>query len=124
MNRPRVSVIGAGQVGATTAQRIGEAGLADVTLIDVIAGMPQGKALDLVETAPILGADAALTGSNDLADMRGSDLVIVTAGLPRKPGMSREDLLLKNAEIVGGIAEAIAKHAAGATVIVVSIPST
>ena len=109
MSRPRVAVVGAGQVGATTAQRIGEAGLADVTLIDIIEGLPQGKSLDLAEAAPILGADASFTGSNDLADMRGSDLVVVTAGLARKPGMSREDLLQKNAAIVGGIADAIAR---------------
>jgi malate dehydrogenase len=122
MSRPLVAVVGAGQVGATTAQRIGEAGLADVALIDIVEGLPQGKSLDLAEAAPILGADARFIGSNDLAALRGSDVVVVTAGLARKPGMSREDLLQKNAAIVGGIADAIAEEAPEATVIVVSNP--
>ena len=122
MSRPRVSVIGAGQVGATTAQRIGEARLADTVLIDVVEGMPQGKALDLQEAAPILGADVSFSGSSDLAAMSGSDIVVVTAGLPRKPGMSREDLLRKNAEIVGGVARQIPAHAPDAVVILISNP--
>jgi malate dehydrogenase len=122
MSRDKVTVVGAGNVGATTAQRIGEAELADVTLIDILEGMPQGKSLDLAETAPILGIDAAFAGSNDLAAMRGSRVVVITAGLPRKPGMSREDLLQKNAAIVGGIADAVRVHAPEAVVIVVSNP--
>ncbi len=122
MSRPKVTVIGAGHVGATTAQRIGEAELADVTLIDIVAGMPQGKALDLQEAAPVLEADVCFSGSNDEAAMSGSRIVVMTAGLARMPGMSREDLLLKNAEIVGGIADAIAKHAPDAIVVVVSNP--
>ena len=122
MARSKVTVVGAGNVGATTAQRIGEAELADVVLIDIVEGMPQGKALDLQETAPVLGVDAVFSGSNDLAAAAGSDVIVVTAGLPRKPGMSREDLLKKNAGIVGGIAEAIGTHAPEAIVIVVSNP--
>jgi malate dehydrogenase len=122
MSRPLVTVVGAGQVGATTAQRIGEMGLADVVLIDIVEGLPQGKALDLAEAAPVLGADASFLGSNDFSAMRESNLVVVTAGLPRKPGMSREDLLQKNAAIVGGIAGEIAEEAPAATVIVVSNP--
>ena len=122
MARPRVTVVGAGQVGATTAQRIGEAELADVTLLDIVEGMPQGKALDLQESTPILEVDIAFRGSNLLADMKGSRLVVVTAGVPRKPGMSRDDLMVTNARIVGGIAEAIARYAADAMVIVVSNP--
>jgi len=122
MSRPLVTVVGAGQVGATTAQRIGEAGLADVALIDIVEGLPQGKSLDLAEAAPILGADARFIGSNDYTAMRGSEVVVVTAGLARKPGMSREDLLQKNAAIVGGIADRIAEEAPEATVIVVSNP--
>ena len=122
MSRPLVTVVGAGQVGATTAQRIGEAGLADVALIDIVEGLPQGKSLDLAEAAPILGADARFIGSNDFAAMRGSEVVVVTAGLARKPGMSREDLLQKNAAIVGGIADRVAEQAPEATVIVVSNP--
>ena len=122
MSRAKVTIVGAGQVGATTAQRICESELADVVLIDIVEGLPQGKALDLAEAAPLLGADVSLSGSNDLAAMAGSDLVVVTAGLPRKPGMSRDDLLRKNADIVGGVAEAIACHAPEATVIIVSNP--
>lgn len=122
MSRAKVTVVGAGNVGATTAQRIGEAELADVTLIDIVEGMPQGKSLDLAETAPVLGVDAAFAGSNDLAAMRGSRVVVITAGLPRKPGMTREDLLQKNAAIVGGIADAVRLHAPEAVVIVVSNP--
>jgi len=122
MPRTKVTVVGAGQVGATTAQRIGEAELADVTLIDILEGMPQGKSLDLQEAAPALGADATFRGSNDLDAMAGSAIVVVTAGLPRKPGMSRDDLLKKNAEIVGGVADAIEQHAPESVVIVVSNP--
>jgi len=122
MSRDKVTVVGAGNVGATTAQRIGEAELADVTLIDIVEGMPQGKSLDLAETAPVLGIDAAFIGANDLSAMRGSRVVVITAGLPRKPGMTREDLLQKNAAIVGGIADAVRAHAPEAVVIVVSNP--
>ena len=122
MPRSKVTVIGAGNVGATTAQRIGEAELADVTLIDIVEGMPQGKALDLAEAAPVLGVDARFTGSNDLSAAAGSRVVVITAGLARKPGMSRDDLLKNNAEIVGGVADGIKKHAPDAIVIVVSNP--
>jgi malate dehydrogenase len=96
--------------------------LADVMLIDILEGVPQGKTLDIMQAASPLGLDAALTGSNDMADVVGSDMVIITAGLPRKPGMDRLDLLRKNAEIVGGIAESVAMHAAEAIVLVVSNP--
>lgn len=122
MSRPKVAVVGAGQVGATTAQRIGEAERSDVVLIDIVEGMPQGKSLDLAEAAPVLGADACFVGSNELAAMSDSDIVVVTAGLPRKPGMSRDDLLRKNAEIVAGVAEGIKTHAPEAFVILVSNP--
>ena len=120
--RPKVAVIGAGNVGATTAQRIAEAQLADVALIDIIEGMPQGKALDLAEAAPVLGADAVITGSNDLAATAGSDLVVITAGLPRKPGMSRDDLLKKNADIVGGVVDAVKEYAPDSILLLVSNP--
>ena len=122
MSRPKITVVGAGNVGATTAQRLGEAELGDVVLIDIVEGMPQGKALDLAEAAPVLGVDAAFRGDNDLAAMRGSDVVVVTAGLPRKPGMSRDDLLRKNAAIVGGIARAVKQHAPNSFVVLVSNP--
>ena len=97
MARNKVTVIGAGNVGATTAQRIAEAGLADVVLVDIVEGLPQGKGLDLAEAAPVVGHDARVTGTNDYADTAGSDIVVVTSGLARQPGMSRDDLLAKNA---------------------------
>jgi malate dehydrogenase len=122
MARPKVTVVGAGQVGATAAQRIAEAQLADVVLVDIVEGMPQGKALDLDQAAPVLGADAVVRGSNRVSDAEGSDVVVVTAGLPRKPGMTREDLLLKNAEIVGGVVDTVARVAPDAVLIVVSNP--
>jgi len=121
MNR-RVTVFGAGFVGSTTAQRIAEKQLADVVMIDIIEGMPQGKALDMMESACLEGFDAKITGSNDPAACAGSDLVVITSGIARKPGMSRDDLLKNNAGIVGGVCESIKKHAPNATVIVVSNP--
>jgi malate dehydrogenase len=121
MNR-KVSVIGAGNVGASVAQYIAEANLADVTLIDILEGIPQGKALDLTQAGPIRKYNCMLTGSNDPKDLKGSDIVVITAGLARKPGMSREDLLKMNADIVGGSADNIKKHAPKAFVIVVTNP--
>ena len=120
--RPRIAVIGAGNVGATAAQRILETELADVVLIDIVDGLPQGKALDMMESAPVLGCDATVIGSNDMSGVAGCDLVIVTAGLARKPGMSRDDLLAKNASIIRGISGSIRDHAPGAFVIVVTNP--
>lgn len=121
MNR-KISVIGAGNVGASVAQYLAEANLADVLLIDIIEGIPQGKALDLTQAGPIRGYNCRLTGTNDPKDMKGSDIVIITAGLARKPGMSREDLLKMNADIVGSSADNIKKHASKAFVIVVTNP--
>ena len=106
MSHPKVTVIGAGNVGATTAQRIAEAGLADVVLIDIVEGLPQGKALDLAEAAPVLGHDCRSAARNDYADTAGSDVIVVTSGLARQPGMSRDDLLAKNAGIVRGVVAA------------------
>ena len=105
MPRNKVTVIGAGNVGATTAQRIAEAGLADVVLVDIVEGLPQGKGLDLAEAAPVVGHDARIIGTNDYADTAGSDIVVVTSGLARQPGMSRDDLLTKNAGIVRSVVE-------------------
>ena len=122
MGRPKLAVIGAGAVGATTAQRLAEKELGDVVLTDVVPWMPQGKALDMMQSAPVLGYDVTIRGANDIAEIAGSSLVVVTAGLARKPGMSRDDLLLKNAEIVGGLADAIRTHAPGSIVIVVTNP--
>ena len=105
MARDKVTVIGAGNVGATTAQRIAEAGLADVVLIDIVEGLPQGKGLDLAEAAPVVAHDANVVGTNDYADTAGSDVIVVTSGLARQPGMSRDDLLTKNAGIVRSVVE-------------------
>jgi len=122
MARNKVTVIGAGNVGATTAQRIAEAGLADVVLVDIVEGLPQGKGLDLAEAAPVVGHDARITGTNDYADTAGSDIVVVTSGLARQPGMSRDDLLAKNAGIVKAVVEQAAKHSPDAILIIVTNP--
>jgi malate dehydrogenase len=119
----KVSVIGGGgNVGASVGVYMAEKGIADVVFIDILEGVPQGKALDLTQTAPVRGSNAVLTGSNDLADVKDSDIVILTAGLPRKPGMSRSDLLKSNMEIVNGAAGAVKKHAPNSTLIVVTNP--
>jgi len=122
MGRPKLAVIGAGMVGATTAQRLAEKELGNVVLTDVIPAMPQGKALDLLQAGPVEGYGVSITGSNDIADIAGSDIVVITAGIARKPGMSRDGLLKINGEIVGGLADAIRNHAPHAIVIVVTNP--
>ena len=122
MARNKVTVIGAGNVGATTAQRIAEAGLADVVLVDIVEGLPQGKGLDLAEAAPVVGHDARITGTNDYADTAGSDIVVVTSGLARQPGMSRDDLLAKNAGIVRAVVEQAVRHSPDAILIIVTNP--
>ncbi|HXG40176.1 MAG TPA: malate dehydrogenase [Candidatus Limnocylindrales bacterium] len=122
MPRPKVTVIGAGNVGATAAQRIAEAGLADVVLVDIVEGLPQGKALDLAEAAPIVLHDSRLTGTNDYAETAGSDIVVVTSGLARQPGMSRDDLLFKNAGIVRSVVEQAVRHSPDCILIVVTNP--
>ena len=122
MARNKVTVIGAGNVGATTAQRIAEAGLADVVLVDIIEGLPQGKGLDLAEAAPVVGHDARIIGTNDYADTAGSDIIVVTSGIPRKPGMSRDDLISTNAGIVGGVVKAAAAVSPDAVLIIVTNP--
>ncbi len=121
MNK-KIAVIGAGNVGASVAQYMAEANLGDIVMIDIIEGFPQGKALDQTQAGPIRGYNCMITGSNDYKDIRGADLAVVTAGLARKPGMSREDLLNMNAKIVGGAAKNIKKYAPKAYVIVVSNP--
>ena len=119
----KITVVGAGNVGATTAQRLAELGIAnEVVLIDIVEGMPKGKALDLWEAAPVVGYDTRLSGGTDYGLTDGSDIVIVTAGLARKPGMSRDDLLKKNAEIVQGVAREIGPRCPQAIVLVVSNP--
>jgi malate dehydrogenase len=118
----KVTVIGAGNVGATAAQRLAEKELCDVVLVDIIEGVPQGKALDLTEAAPIEAHDAHLVGTNAYDASAGSDIVIITAGIPRKPGMSRDDLLSTNAGIVKKVTQEVASRSPNATLIIVSNP--
>jgi len=120
--KSHVAVIGAGNVGATTALYVAERGLADVTLIDIVEGMPQGKALDILQAEPLWHTGGKTTGSNDLSAVSGADVVVMTAGFPRKPGMSRTDLLRANADIVRPAAEAVKQHAPDAYVVVVTNP--
>ena len=121
--RKKVTVVGAGNVGATAAQRIAEKELADVVLVDILEDVPAGKALDLTEAAPIEKHDAKINGvSGDYSEARNSDIVIITAGIPRKPGMSRDDLLSTNMGIVGSVAKEIAKVAPDSILIIVSNP--
>jgi malate dehydrogenase len=121
--RKKVTVIGAGNVGATAAMRVAEKELADVVLIDIIEGVPAGKALDLTEAAPIERHDARISGaSGDYGPARGSDIVIITAGIPRKPGMSRDDLLSTNMGIMGSVTKEVAAVAPDAVLIIVSNP--
>ncbi len=120
--RRKVTVIGAGNVGATTAQQIIETGLADVVLVDIVEGLPQGKALDLAEAAPVIGYDVRIVGTNDYADTANSKIIVVTSGIPRKPGMSRDDLIATNAGIVGGVVKAAAAVSPDAIIIVVTNP--
>ncbi len=122
MARHKVTVVGAGNVGATTAQRIAEAGLADVVLVDIVEGLPQGKALDLAEASPTIAHDSRVSGTNDSADTAGSDIVVVTSGLARQPGMSRDDLLAKNAGIVRSVVEQAAAVSPDAILIIVTNP--
>ncbi len=118
----KVTVVGAGFVGATCARRIVEKDLADVVLIDIVEGMPQGKALDLMESAPVEGFEAKIKGTNDYADTAGSDIIVITAGIARKPGMSRDDLQATNVKIVKGIVEEVVKHSPDAILILVTNP--
>ncbi len=118
----KIAVIGAGNVGASVSQYLAEANLADVVMVDIIEGMPQGKALDLTQAGPIRGYNCRVTGSNDFAEIEGADIVVMTAGLARKPGMSREDLLNKNAEIIGSVSENVLKYAPDCFYLMVSNP--
>jgi malate dehydrogenase len=122
MARPKIALIGAGNIGGVLAEQIAYRELGDVVLFDVVEGMPQGKALDIAEGAPLFGADARVTGVNSYEGIAGSDLVIITAGLARKPGMSRDDLLKTNLGIMKQVAEGVKTHAPKATVIVISNP--
>jgi len=120
--RPKISVIGAGNVGATVAQYAVERDLGDVVLVDIIEGIPQGKALDLAQAGPIHGYDARLVGSNGYDETADSDIVVITAGMARKPGMTRDDLLFKNAEIVGAVVDQVAARSRNAILVLVTNP--
>ena len=118
----KVSIIGAGMTGATTAHWLAERELADLVLVDIVEGMPQGKALDLQESLPVIGKDVVVNGSNSFESTAGSDIVVITTGLPRKPGMSRDDLLSANAEIVGNATRESLKYSPEAIIIVLTNP--
>jgi malate dehydrogenase len=122
MARKKIALVGAGNIGGTLALLIGLKELGDIVLCDVVEGVPQGKGLDLAESTPIEGFDASYVGSNDYSAIAGADVVIVTAGFPRKPGMSRDDLLSANAEVVAKVGAAIKQHCPGAFVIVITNP--
>jgi len=118
----KVTVVGSGHVGATCAYSIANRRLADVVLVDILEGVPQGKALDMMEATPIIGGDCKITGTNSYVDTQDSDIVVVTAGLARKPGMSRDDLLFKNVQIVGSVVEEVVKYSPNAILILVTNP--
>ena len=118
----KITIIGAGAVGATAAQRIAEKELGDVVLTDIVEGLPQGKALDLLEAGPLSGYDSNITGTNDYKDIKGSDIVVITAGIARKPGMTREDLLKINTKIITDVSQNIKRYAPDSVVITVTNP--
>ena len=120
--RPKVTVVGAGNVGANTAQKIAAKELADVVLVDVVEGIPQGKGLDILESAPVEGYDVRIVGSNGYEETAGSDIVVITAGFPRKPGMSRDDLLLANYDVVKGATEQAVRYSPDAILVLVTNP--
>jgi malate dehydrogenase len=120
--RSKVSVIGAGNVGATLAQRVSEWGYADVVLVDIVEGLPQGKGLDMLETGPITSSDAGVIGTNSYEETADSDIVVITSGVPRKPGMSRDDLVLTNMNIVKSVTEQVVKYSPKSILIMVANP--
>ncbi|MFL2640781.1 MAG: malate dehydrogenase [Dehalococcoidia bacterium] len=120
--RKKITVVGGGNVGATVAQRIAERDYADIVLVDVLEGMPQGKALDLAESGPILGYDSSVIGTNNYDETKNSDLVVITAGIARKPGMTRDDLLRTNKSIMKSVVQEVAKHSPDSILLIVSNP--
>jgi malate dehydrogenase len=122
LSRKKITVVGAGNVGATTAQRLAERDFCDVVLVDIVEGMPQGKALDILQSGPVCGYDTKVVGTNGYEETAGSDIVVITSGLPRKPGMSRDDLLKVNAGIVKDVTTKAIEKSPGAILIVVSNP--
>jgi len=122
MGRPKITIVGAGNVGATAAHWAAARELGDIILLDIVEGVPQGKALDLYEASPVEGFDCRVTGSNDYDDTKDSDIVVITAGIARKPGMSRDDLIATNAGIVGSVTDEIVKRSSNCILIIVSNP--
>ncbi|MDE2841657.1 MAG: malate dehydrogenase, partial [Chloroflexota bacterium] len=120
--RKKVTIVGAGQVGGSCARRLAERDYADIVLIDIVEGLPQGKALDIQQAAPIVNYDSKIIGTNDYADTAGSDLVVITSGSPRKPGMSRDDLLAVNQKVITAVTTEIVKHSPECIIIVVTNP--
>lgn len=120
--RSKISVIGAGFVGSTLAQRLAERDYADVVMFDIIPNMPQGKALDILQAGPVMGYDTLVTGTNDYADTANSDVVVITSGFPRKPGMTRDDLVKKNQEIISQVTEQVVKNSPNCIIIMVTNP--
>src|SRR5512137_2748995 len=120
--KSKVSIIGGGMTGSTTAHWLAEKEIADIVLVDIVEGMPQGKALDLLQAMPVIGKDVSIVGSNDYDATSGSDIIVITAGLPRKPGMSRDDLLTANADIVGKATLETIKRSPDAIYIILTNP--
>ncbi len=120
--RKKVTIVGAGQVGGSCARRLAERDYADIVLIDIVEGLPQGKALDIQQAAPIVNYDSKIIGTNDYADTAGSDLIVITSGSPRKPGMSRDDLLAVNQKVITAVTSEIVKHSPECTIVVVTNP--
>src|ERR1700722_3394921 len=120
--RNKITVVGAGNVGATLAQRVAERDYADVVLVDIVEGLPQGKALDMLESGPIVGYDSLVTGTNSYEETAGSQIVVITSGVPRKPGMSRDDLVMTNAKIVSGVVRQVVAQSPECILIVVANP--
>ena len=120
--RSKVTVVGAGNVGATAVQRIHQLGYADTVLVDVVEDLPQGKALDMLESGPVIGSDASVIGSNDYEATAGSDVVVITAGIARRPGMSRDDLLLTNMNITTAVTEQVVKYSPNCIILAVTNP--
>ena len=122
MPRSKVTVVGAGNVGATAAQRMFDKGYADIALVDIVEGLPQGKALDMLESGPVIGSDASVIGTNDYQDTAGSDVVVITSGIARRPGMSRDDLLLTNMNIITSVTQSVVEHSPDAILVIVTNP--
>ena len=120
--RKKVTVVGAGNVGASVALRLADRGIADVVMTDIIEGIPQGKGLDILQAGPVVGSDSHVLGTNDYKDTANSDIVVVTAGFPRKPGMTRDDLLMKNYEVIKATTEKIIEHSPNSILIMVTNP--